>query len=231
MAASEDHRVRVARERRERMRARLLDAVLHLCSAEVRGALPTIDDVVRHADVARGTFYKHFNSIEQAVSELGAAMADEMTAGIARVYDVLTEPVMRTATGFQLFLLRAMLDAKWGMFIARIGLLRDQDLFTSKIRSDILLGIDAGSYNVGDVECAADLLMGAKIEAILRLNSGNVSIPYVKAMTAMVLTAFGVAGLEAMAIVDRAFDRIVAESPGRLTWWRELPGAAASVRT
>jgi len=215
----EDHRVRVGRERRKRQRKHLLDSVLYVCSNEAGRAQAGIDDVVTHAAVSRGTFYTYFESMDQAIAELGAEMAVEMTEGISEVYDVLDDPVMRTATGFELFLLRAMVDRRWGAFIARMGLLREGDLFSSKIRSDIEMGIETGDYSVEDVRTASDLLMGATVEGILRICQGESSIAYIKTMAVMVLCSFGVSQSKARKTADRAFDRIAAEAPGALRWW------------
>src|SRR3546814_12397923 len=70
-----DFRIRVAADRRERMRARLLDAVLDLYQPGRGGAHLVIDDVIQAAGVSRGTFYKYFDSLEEAVDELGERMA------------------------------------------------------------------------------------------------------------------------------------------------------------
>ena len=217
----EDHRIRVGRERRERMRGHLLHSVLQVCTAGTGRGAATIDDVVRHAEVSRGTFYKYFLSMEQATSELGLQLADEMTVGIVTVYDVLEDPVLRTATGFQMFLIRAMLEPDWGAFIANIRLLSGDNIFTRKIREDILLGIETGDYAVPSVEVASDLLMGAKIEAIRRLIEGR-NIEYARAMTTMVLGSFGVAPAKASKSVSKAYDRLLLEAPGKISWWRAV---------
>jgi AcrR family transcriptional regulator len=216
----EDHRVRVARERRERMRGRLLESVLAVCSGESARAPAVIDDIVHHAGVSRGTFYKYFESIDQAISELGSQLADEMTVGIAGIYDVLTDPMMRTATGFQLFLIRAYMDPHWGAFIARIGLLREEDLFTNKIRNDIALGIETGDYSVDDIICASDMLMGAKTEAILRLIGKEKPFDYIQSMARFILCAFGASRAKASKVVEKAYARIVEQGPTSLPWWR-----------
>lgn len=222
----EDHRIRVGRERRERMRAHLLDAVLHVCSHVSARDPVVIDDVIRHANVSRGTFYKYFDSLDDAVSELAVRLADEMTAGIAEVYDVLEDPVMRTATGFQLFLIRALVEPRWGAFIAQIGLLREGDLITTKIRQDIMLGLESGDYVVPSAQIASDLLMGAKYEAIRRITSVPVDASYIPSMTSMVLRSFGVPAVKADKMVRRAFERLLAEAPQKLAWWRTPPVGA-----
>jgi len=50
-------RVRVARERRARMRARLLGATMDVCAVANSQGPAVIDDVIRAAKVSRGTFY------------------------------------------------------------------------------------------------------------------------------------------------------------------------------
>lgn len=222
VAANENHRVRVGRQRREKMRAHLLQSVLTVCSAEGRREPALIDDVVRHAEVSRGTFYKYFDSLDLAVAELGAQLGDEMTQGISAVYDVLEDPVMRTATGFQMFLLRAIIEPEWGAFIAHIGLLSADNLLTGKIRDDIALGLETGDYSVPSIDLASDLLMGAKIEAIRRMITGGGSADYVRGMATLVLRSFGVAPAKAEKSAQRAFDRLAVEAPGKINWWRDV---------
>jgi AcrR family transcriptional regulator len=217
--ATEDHRVRVARERRERMRAALLQSVLDVGSTLSPNGVVSIDDVIRHANVARGTFYNYFTSMDEALAELGLQMADEMTASILPVYDVLESPIMRTASGFQLFLVRGMLQPRWAGFVARLGLLRGDNLFISKVHSDIKLGTRTGDYAVASVEMAGDLLMGAKTEALLRIIKTGGSLDYVCGTAALVLRAFGVLPDQATLVAKSALSRLLDAAPGTVSWW------------
>ena len=203
------------------MRAHLLQSVLVVCSGRGAAEAAVIDDVARHAAVSRGTFYNHFASIDEAVSALGLQLADEMTQGILSVYDVLEDPVLRTATGFQMFLVRAAIEPEWGNFITHIGLLGDDRLFASKIRADIRLGVATGDYTVPSADIATDLLMGAKIEAIRRVIDGA-PLDYVQQMTSMVLRSFGVALSRADQSVVTAYNRLECEAPGKISWWRSI---------
>jgi len=216
---TEDHRVRVARERRERMRAALLQSVLDVCSTLSPNGVVSIDDVIRHANVARGTFYNYFTSMDEAIAELGLQMADEMTASILPVYDVLESPIMRTASGFQLFLVRGMLQPRWAGFVARLGLLRGNNLFISKVHSDIELGTRTGDYAIASVEMAGDLLMGAKTEALLRIIKTGGSLDYISGTAALVLRAFGVLPDQATLVAQSALSRLLDEAPGTVSWW------------
>lgn len=215
----EDHRVRVARAKRERMHAHLLRSVMAEAGRATPGRVPVIDDVIRHAEVSRGTFYKHFSSLEEAVAELGAQLADEMTFGIQAVYDTLSDPRDRTATGFQLFLRRGLADPVWAGFIAQVGLLGPENELQRRIVEDIELGIGAGVYEVRSSTAALDLLLGAKVEAMRRIVAGERDPAYAAAMTEMVLRAFGRPASEAALVVKRTAERLERLAPERMTWW------------
>ena len=67
-----DHRVRVAGERRERMRKRLLDAVMAMYARNPHGGPPLIDDVIAEADASKATFYKYFASSRRRSTSLAS---------------------------------------------------------------------------------------------------------------------------------------------------------------
>ena len=219
----EDHRVRVGRARREKMRAHLLASVLSVCAGRKLTGATVIEDVVRHAAVSRGTFYKYFDSLDEAVTQLAFELAEQMTLDIYNVYDVLDDPVMRTATGFQTFLTRAWIDPDWGGFLTHLGLLDGENgLISSKVKGDLRLGVETGDYSVVSIDLAADLLMGAKHEAIRRIVSGERDPAYIRGVTTMVLRSFGVSPSKAEKTVERAFRRLLLEAPDKLSWWRPI---------
>lgn len=222
----EDHRVRVARAKREKMRAHLLNAVKEIHSGErggQRGGKPVvIDDVIRHAQVSRGTFYQYFNSLEEAVAEYGAILTVEMTEAIFGIYDAVTDPAERVATGFQTFLLRSLMDPHWGAFLTHIGVLAGDNLMITNIRADIAHGAAAGVFDVPSLDGAVDMLVGTKIEAVRRIVRGEGGVPYIHDMAALLLRAFGVSGTEARAKIDDAYRNLRARGPEMLAWWRPI---------
>ena len=192
-----------------------------VCSSEGKGHAAVIDDVIRQAEVSRGTFYKYFDSLEQATAALAHQMADEMAGGgIEKVYDNVAEPLMRTCTGFQLYLLRARIEPQWGDFFCHVGLLNSGSALSAKIVGDIESGMASGDYSVSSIQIALDMLIGTKVEAIRRIISGNVGPDYIIAMTAIVLRALGVSSSKADFVSARAFHRICAEAPKNLSWWK-----------
>src|SRR5262249_15860536 len=180
----EDHRVRVARLKRERTRLQLLDAVMEVYPGQSGRGPAVIDDVIRVANVARGTFYKYFPSLEDAVSELGGKLADEMVAAIASLYDSLEDPVQRPAPGYQLCLSRAMIEPKWGEFVAHLNHLRPDNRLVIQITADLTKGVKAGAYDLRSVDVGVRLIIGTMIEGIKGIIEGSGSRNYIELLAA-----------------------------------------------
>ena len=62
MLKIEDHRVRVAALRREEMQNSLMFSALVLASDKSIHEID-VDDIIKHAEVSRGSFYKYFQSV------------------------------------------------------------------------------------------------------------------------------------------------------------------------
>ena len=219
-ATDEDHRVSSARRKRERMRAHLFESILVAYPGPDPSVPAVIDDVVRQAGVSRGTFYKYFRSLEQAVEELGARQADELVKLYAFVYETLEDARMSAATGFQLFLSRAAVDPHWGAFIAHLTHVSPDSGLMRQIRSDLNRGVKAGVFSIDDLDVALDLIIGTKVEGIRHLISFGPSRTYIEMMTGMILRSLGVAPMDANGFVQAASDRLHEMGPAQLPWWR-----------
>ena len=221
---TEDHRTRVGFAKREKMRARLVTAVMELWPKTQSGISVVVDDVVTAASVSRGSFYKHFSSLEEALDTIGRDLADEMTAGIMPVYDGLSNPIHRTAAGFQLFQWRAAFDPVWARFVSRTDhLFRDPELLAN-VMVDLRNGRDGGYYRFGSVELAANFVIGATIGGISRLVTGRSDDHDVLELAEMVLRGLGVDGDDAGKAVALTHAHVTECAPGRLRWWRANPG-------
>lgn len=166
-----DHRIEVAARKRAQMRVRLLDATLKVFADVSRGP-PTIDDVVKMARVSRGTFYLHFQSVDDALQALSQAQSDQMSRGAMEVYDLLKEPWQRFSVGFRGFLMRAHLDPLWASFVTRSVAVSDQLLVTTLMREDLRRGQEAGQFVFNDLRVAVDFMMSASVAGIRALGQG-----------------------------------------------------------
>ena len=220
----EDHRIRVARERRERTRAHLLNAVLSVYPGNGEGAPAVIDDVIREANVSRGTFYKYFPSLEDAVAELGNKLADETAEAYATILAAFPDPLDRLANAIQLILFRAAAEPRWGLFAAHINHLRGgYNPALHGVTTNLSQGLASGAFNFESIDAAVDLTAGAIIEGIRRLISGSGSAKYIEEITAFVLRGLGAAPASAKRASMSARQRLSEKGELLAQGWASVP--------
>ncbi len=189
--AHTDHRSKVAEKKRTLMRRKLLDATMRVMTDHA-GATPVIDDVIREAQVSRGTFYNYFDSLDEVLVAIGQELSDQMTTDILPVYDVLKEPWQRVAVGFRLFLVRAMLDKQWAGFVTRVDVWRHSMLVGKHMANDLQLGKAAGQFSFDSLDAGPDFLMGASAHGIHAIRQGLTDPNgYINAAVRMALTSVG----------------------------------------
>ena len=215
----EDHRVESARRKRIRMRAHLLTSVLSVYPGDDPTNPVVIDDVIRHADVARGTFYKYFDSLEQAVEQLGSDLADELTNSYADLYEAVHDPRIRVATGFQLFLSRAAIDRNWGSFVSHLTGLRRDTRLLGQVKADLEAGVATGDFEIPDMDAAIDLVIGATVEGIRRVMTRTGSRHYIENYGSLILRSLGLSRDNAESVSKDASARLHREGAERLPWW------------
>ncbi|WP_053554829.1 TetR/AcrR family transcriptional regulator [Sphingopyxis sp. 113P3] len=218
--AEDDFRARSAARKRERMRARLLDAIMAVC-AERGPQAAIIEDVLKMAGVSRGTFYAHFDSLHQAIAALGHALADEAVAVFKTMYQHITDPVLHTAVGPQLVLTRAMMEPNWGRIIAQSEDFSMRSDFVGAIKGHLVEGRRRGDFRISDINAAVDLHIGALTRGAGQLQSKKRGrAAYIRDVSRMLLLATGVTEDRAIEAVRWAEQDLKERAPGRLPWWQ-----------
>ncbi len=218
----EDWRVRVGRERREKMRERLLAAVLNCYASKKQHEAPSIEDVIKEADVSRATFYLHFLSLEEAVNALGQEIAEETVRNMASLLTVSETPLQHLATGIQLYLLRSVTDAKWAAFGARTDFLSRDTTLRKAQQQHLTSARDAKLLKFSDLEAATSLMNGAMIEAMRHLVMTNDrSRAFVEETTVMILCGLRADYEVAKKVVHERAIYIRGLAPDCMTWWSD----------
>lgn len=166
-----DRRPQAARRKRQLTRRKLIDAAICVF-AQSAGSAPVIDDVIRQADVSRGTFYNHFNSLDEVLVAVGIELNDQMTTGVLPVYDILTEPWQRFSVGFRLFLVRSLLDRKWASFVTRVEAWPSQHKVAEYLMKDLKQGREQGQFVFARLDVAMNFVMGASAHGMHALSQG-----------------------------------------------------------
>jgi AcrR family transcriptional regulator len=169
------------------MRTRILRAALGVF-AEKGPDAPVIDDFVRAAGIARGTFYNHFEGVQELLRATSVWTIEETIASIVQsLREYGNRPLLRFGMGIRLFLHRARLDASWGGFVAKTWSLGR----LAAPRRDVAEGVRLGAFRVPSLEPALDVVFGALREAMLRMASGAAPRGYEEQVVEVCLHALG----------------------------------------
>ncbi len=153
-------RAEIGREKRARTRAQIVEAGLVLLADRPPEAL-TVDAIVEAAGVAKGTYYYHFQSVEELVAAVGAKLADSFDELLAPSRLDEPDPILRMSFAFTKFLEKALDDPVWGRLVVRsaqvpgeLGRIREH------LKADLAQAIIQQRVAIEDVELAADIVLG-----------------------------------------------------------------------
>jgi AcrR family transcriptional regulator len=167
MAKALDHRVRVAALRREEMQLHLLFSGLTLASTNSIHDLE-VEDVIRQAEVSRGSFYNYFPSLPALYDGLTKQLMQEFVDLINPSMSPSLDTVTRLATTMRV-LMRLVVDFPMlGRFLTQIQWPNqnpDVDIFKNIIR-DIQLGIKEGSFANMPASIGTNIAIGSLIGGI-----------------------------------------------------------------
>lgn len=113
-------RAEIGREKRARTRAALVKSACILFASHPVESV-TVDDVVKQAGVARGTFYSHFVDLPALVAAVELELVDSLDELLQPARLSIEDPLERLAFGCSRFLGKAAADPAWARLVARLG--------------------------------------------------------------------------------------------------------------
>lgn len=200
----QDHRPRVAAERRERMRLRLLGTAIQV-GARKGPASITIDDVIVGAEVARGSFYKYFPSTDALVREVATQIANELIRMAEPVVLGFDDPAERVACGIRVVARTAVDHPVVGGFLVRLGWpdVRRPDILLDFLRRDLAAGIRKRRFTRMPPALALNIVVGAVMGATHCMLDPDCERDFAEQTAAAALRALGLDADEAKSIATR----------------------------
>ena len=160
-------RAEIGREKRARTRAQIVEAGAMLLAERPLEAL-TVDVVVEAAGVAKGTFYYHFQSMEELAAAVGEKLGESFDELLAPARLGLPDPIARISFGLTEFLAKAIADPIWARLVVQSAHAPTE--FARSVRENLKTDLTEakaqGRLTVQDVELAADIVMGIWLQVM-----------------------------------------------------------------
>lgn len=195
----ENHRTRVAAERRERTRMRLLESALAVF-AQKAPETPMIGDVIAHAGMSRGSFYNYFQTYEELLEAVAVQVGNDLMHIVDPAVCTHDDPLVRLTLALRLLLHSMQRSPVLAAFIARLGWAEDNRLpegIQSATR-DILEGMRTGVLTVASFRVALDVFLGTFFGAANTLVRERVPLSYPEDISACILRALSAEGAHAL---------------------------------
>lgn len=218
----EDFRVRVAREKRERMRLRLQEAAIEVYSCASLACTPVVEDVIKAAEVSRGTFYKYYESLEELLIDIGRQVAEDTLTTYRSLFAVTGRSEVNLLAGPLLSMVHAGMDPARASITARMDFIEffSSDVNMKKILAGALIKANSeGVIRYESIDSATDFVVGVTLEAMRRMvTQQGVRASYVKSMARMIAAGLNMSPIKADTAIDTNWNAILSNSD-KLPWW------------
>lgn len=194
---------------------RLLTSAVRIGGEKGPAAL-TIDDIVIGADVARGSFYKYFPSIDALLDEVATQIANELIRMAEPVVQGLDDPAERVACGIRLVSRTAAERPTVAAFFVRLGWpdVGHPGILLDFVRRDLAAGIAQQRFMPMPITLALNIVAGAVLGATQCMLHADCADDFAEQTAAAALRALGIASDEARHIASHDLGTLAWPSAG-----------------
>jgi AcrR family transcriptional regulator len=223
-------RAEIGREKRARTRAQLVAAAGSLFARQAVESV-TVDDVVKEAEVAKGTFYVHFEDLRA----LGAAVALDLVQSFDELLQpgrlAISEPELRMAFGCSCFIDKALNDPAWARVVARMATATPSGLEVARSRfvedmRRFSKGVPQGGVSP---EVSLEIVSGILLQLLAAFGDGRLSRRHREDAITAILRAIGLDAKRIKSVMARlpaSKDGALALAPAKTSRRRPSAGSA-----
>jgi len=206
-----------SKSKRERTRDGLISAAEALFAVRGPDAV-SIDEITAAADVAKGTFYTHFNDKDDIERAIAGSVRAELEAKVTLVNDGIEHAGVRMANGLSTYLSFAVRHPVRARTLLRLmsSAADPESPINAGIRGDVVLGVKQKRFDVVSTNGAVIAAIGACVACIAYL----IHAPKQRVeraageVVATVLRGLGVKGSEAKTLAEAAVATAFAKGGG-----------------
>jgi AcrR family transcriptional regulator len=196
-------RAEIGREKRARTRAQLVEAG-HALFAKQAVESVTVDDLVKEAGVAKGTFYVHFDGLEALIAAVAEDLVQSFDELMQPARTSITDPALRIAFGCSSFIDKAREDPRWAAVAARIAATSPKGAESVRRRLfEDLEQFSQGLPDHGSAELKLEIVVGIMLQILRALSEGRLSSLDRNAVIGAILRAIGIEAPHAESVIAR----------------------------
>jgi len=200
-----------AARKRERTRGELVSAAEQLLAERGLDAI-SVDEITEAADVAKGTFYTHFDDKSDLATSIAYGIRMEMEQKVTELNQGIGDAAIRMANGLSTFFAFAIAQPVRARALVRLNpTIVDPVLpINAGLRSDVVFGANSKRFWVASVDAAVVVLLGIAVATVMRLTDSThpVGQPYAFATQSLTtaLIALGLRQAEAARLAKSAVE-------------------------
>jgi AcrR family transcriptional regulator len=196
-------RAEIGREKRARTRAQLIEAG-HALFARQAVESVTVDDLVKQAGVAKGTFYVHFDGLDALIAAVAEDLVQSFDELLQPARTSIAEPALRIAFGCRCFIDKAREDPRWAAVAARIAATAPKGAESVRRRLfEDLQQFSQGLPDHGSAELKLEIVVGIMLQILRALSEGRLTSLDSNAVVGAILRAIGIDDRHAETVMAR----------------------------
>jgi AcrR family transcriptional regulator len=186
-------RAQIGRDRRARSRKQLVGAARALFATRPLESV-TVEEVASVAGLAKGTFYVHFQSLDELWAVLARDIAYQLARSLEPVASRRSDPMERIAIGCAAFIERACDDPAWAALTARAMWTFPHVLGAARERfaEDLKDAERLGRLPTLSPEVGFDLVVGSISQAVWSASEGKLARSETSSIVAGIIRSLGV---------------------------------------
>ena len=197
-------RAEIGREKRARTRAQLIAAASALFARQAVEAV-TVDDVIREAGVAKGTFYVHFKDLPALVAAVADDLVDSIDELLQPVRLSIDDPALRIAYGCSCFMDKALTDPRWAGLAARMAttVAKGGEVARRRLYEDLKQNTKRLPRDSVSAELGLELVVGILVQVLGAIAEGRLTLRDREGALAAILRAIGLDARQVKSLLGR----------------------------
>ena len=188
-----ERRARIGEEKRAKTRAKILDAAFDLVG-HARGRTLLIEEVCKAGSISRGTFYNHFESIEDLYESLSYELSHDFNDSVLNLLASIECAAQRASSAARYYLHKASDDQRWGWAMINISMgsyIFGVETYTHA-EDTIRSGIESGIFALNDPAVGRDILLGTTLASMIHILKRKTEKNFPETVAHQILLGLGV---------------------------------------